>query len=39
MVLCSVEFIASSFPLYGCDSGVSILAVGVFGEEIEMVVP
>ena len=39
VVLCSVESTASSLALVGCDAGVVILALGVFGEEMEMVVP
>ena len=39
MVLCSVDTIASSPALVGCEAGVVTLALGVFGEEIEMVAP
>ena len=39
MGLCGVESVASSFPRVRADTGISILVVGVFGEEIEMVVP
>ena len=39
ILLCSAESIRLSLPLVGCEGGVVILAPGVVGDEIEMVVP